>query len=717
MKAARCAADLQFYRFLATPENRPVLIDYLTDLQSAPWEGLDETAFAEAYRGIKRALAADPLLDPLFDRHLTAHCLLSGRNVPPWLVAFISEHMRLEDHFPEMEVHTLLDGRWAAVAVPMVIEGKGKIRWFMVGRIDRAPLPALWPPWAKSLIDRESRTAVADAARAARKRIHANPDASLYLFPLAVANDCCQFQGTSLGLPLAIGFMKVLADEPIAESLVASGAIDAAGAVGKVGGLHEKRSCALKDGRFSLLVYPSANHPLPRAAAMEALQVADLDQAWMFAGWYAPGNANRLAALSLMPKDPRAFVDGMNRVDSHWIRQLAQSGALTPVVARIAASADLFPRYVSNLEKTLDRWRLDDAETYLRLISDQTAARAAAAWPLTSFRFFTAALALANHRGDVKAAEAACQKADALFTEALRGDLNRCADYLNHRQVARHNRYRFKPELHAHLRRFLNMLEARHQVQRDFGCPTDPVLARLYGTIAQNFAFCGPMHLADTIRYAHLAMEAFGNGIVPEYRLDVLRQHAYLTYAHLDAADYRSARENLFAFMEVKDWDQVRQACSAGRLTHWHHAAMARYLADTGDQDAAADYLDWCRNHRDAMVAGEHPRQLWSYNLGRIALALNRKDAAEKWLEESLALCLGMQNRPTIAAMALLAVSALWKLRSIDAVCDGSTVDNLVATALRLNPDHFKPLAESDRESLLAGIWENPSQLFPFSYR
>ena len=369
---------------------------------------------------------------------------------------------------------------------------------------------------------------------------------------------------------------------------------------------------------------------------------------------------------------------------------------------------------MTNVENQLDDWRLDDAQTYLTAASADAMARDCQASPIAAFRYFKASLTLANHRGNVDAADTATVHADQRFDRAMQGDLNLCADYLNHRQVARHNRFLFTLGLDDQLQRVLQVLEARHQAQCEFGCPTDIILARVYGTIAQNFGFCGPAHLTQTIRYAEKAIQTFGGGEVSEYRQDVLRQYGYLMYAHLDAGDAPTARKNLLAFLAADDWTAIDRMREANRLSSWHHAALARFLADADDRDQAFDYLNWCRNQATIIEGSTHPRQLWAYNLGRMAQLLEQTDTAETFFRESLALCLADENSPTIFTMALLPLAAL---DGMEATVADKALIKIVETARRLNADHFKGLLDVDEKTLLQHLRTTPERYFPFSYR
>ncbi len=718
MKGNSCLANYSYYGFLVQQEDRSFIIDYLSRVQTPPWTGMTLGDLNRTHEKIRRALTQAPDIDRLLTLHLAAHRFNEGDALSEELREFIDTHVEYETLFPGIDRALLLGGRWAAVAVPVVSSGKARLRWFMVGRLEVPQLPGLWPAWSTPLLDENSRTTAQNAASAALRHAKNGTKESLYLFPLALANSECQISGSSLGLPLALGFMSLLAGDSLPQRLLATGSIDPDGTIRRVGGLLEKRTAASSgfDG-FSLLLCPSENESLPPDERMETLSVSDLDQAFALARCYRPGNADQLSTLRLMDEKPNDFIRHMSDVPEPWLTLLTTKGRLTAVLKEIATSPNLFARFAANLQALSDGWQLSRGAYLAELLHNDVTAHTTASYPVLAFRYRTVCLALANHRGDLDAADQAIRYADRLFGDAMQGDLEVCADYLNLRLVDRHNRFRFEPELDRQSLNFLKVLEARHESQCKFGCPTEPVLARLYGTIAQNFAFCGPDWLNEAKRYAQKSIQAFGDDEVAEYRPDILRQHGYLAYANLDAGRIENAQDHLFQFVEATDWDAVRSRWMEKLLSQWQHTLLARFLADTSSEKSAA-YLDWCTEHPEAISTEGHPYQLWTYNLGRIALALKRPDKAADWFRKSLSFCTSQSSRQTIFAMALLPMAELMKAGLLEKTCGMGQINAVTNTAHGLNPIHFKSSANEDHAlPLVEAVAKNPARYFPFSYR
>lgn len=709
--------DIRVLECFASPDQKSFLIDYLTRPDFVPWGELDAACFETTFGMLKRQLAADRHLDRLLSLYLITH-LLDNAAAPIWALPFARRNIDLDTLFPSISWDTLTSGQWTMFPAAMVKGDRTHLQYFMAGLLKGSPDHDLLPPWARQMMDEAALQAFLDAAEAALSRHPNPPDSFPYVFPLALPlpQNHERLQGPSLGLPAALAFMKLLSGRNIPNRQLATGSIQKDGRVGKVDGLTRKLELAKKDGRFSLFIYPEESESMPGETELTLFPVTDLDEAWRAVFRHAPGNGGELLAFARMMKDPAAFVAGMERVDPAWVQYEVHRGRCTDVIRKIAANPALFAGYVERIDRKLQVWALDAATMYLDLVPSEDLALAGRHSPLSAFRLHTQRIALSNHRGDVTAARNWAEKAQKLYRPALRGSLDLCADFINNRFVTRHNQYQFDPLFPEDLSRLLDTLECRHEAACRGGCPTDPVLARLWGTIAQNFAFCGPDFLDASTSYARKAMAAFGGGAVPEFRPESLRQQNYLTYAFLDAGEYSRAEACLMAFTEARDWRDIMEKCRAGRLNLWHHAALARFFADTDEDGASLEYLRWCAGNNPFFKNNDHPGQLWACNMGRIATR-HRMPDAPRWFRQSLDLCLAKKNRPTIHVMALLPLSELRHLRAVDESGLAETLSEVIPSAVKLNADHFRPLQNADPETSLENIRQHPRRLFPFTYR
>lgn len=694
----------------------PMCPDFLMNPDSTPWADMDSASFENTFLSLKQALPEPPELGRQLELFLIFHLLKEGERTPRWASRLIRQHIALESHFPSMSWERLTGGVWTVFPVAMVKGERRKLRHFMAGLLAGPPAHELLPPWAACLLDDAARKALAAAARAASAMHPLPEDAFLYTFPLAQPNGECQFKGSSFGLAASLAFLKVSTGRKTSKRYLATGSLREKGAVGAVEGLAGKLALAKEEGDFNLFIYPDENGTMTGEPDLDLFPVANLDEAWGGVLRHASGNGADLLLFSRMMKDPAAFVAGMARVDASWIRYEADRGHFADISRGFASQPILFAGYVENIGRKLDAWALDDAELFLSLIAPEDLEAASRSAPLAAFRFHTHQIALSNHRGDTATAQAWAKKTEGLFHTAMRGDLNLCADFINNRFVTSHNRYEFNPHFREDFSRILETLERRHEAACTGGCPTDPVLGRLYGTIAQNFAFCGPDYLSDTQRYAHKAMAAFGGGDIPEMRPEMIRQYSYLTYACLDDGDYPRARKHLLAFIGADDWQTVMEKCRSGRLSIWHHAALARLVADTHETADGDEYLRWAIGEKPCFAQGGHPLQLWAFNMGRMAIH-HEPYAAKRWFQRSLDLCLEERKRPTIYCMALLPLAGLWHVGATGAAAASRLLSEISRVAERLNPEHFRMLSSAGTGDLLEDVWMHPEKLFPFTYR
>ena len=288
---------------------------------------------------------------------------------------------------------------------------------------------------------------------------------------------------------------------------------------------------------------------------------------------------------------------------------------------------------------------------------------------------------------------------------------------MNNCFVARHNRYEFSPYLPVEMERILACMEKRRAAQCAGGCMADMPLGELYGTLCQNFGFCGPGYLPACEIYAQKAVEAFGCGVVPEFKDEILRQHCYMAYARLDAGDHGRARAALLAYLETNAWEEIRAKLEAGDMSRWHHALVARFLADTGPRVQVKRYFNWALSHKTQIVDQDHPWQLWLFNLGRMAVDLGEGPKASALFQESLECCLSEEQRPTLHVMALMPLSGLLTLGEIGRSFLTGARKRILESGEVLNPHHFQILGRRNFREVLGFVWKNTDKLFPFSYR
>lgn len=672
-----------------------------------------------SHRIIDSLLSADdPAPAELCRCYLLAQTLLFPDQTPKWAESWFRETFDPDVYFQGIPWNSVRLGRWRAAPV-LVVDATAAVhrRHFIVGVCPGAPGEIL-PAWAEAVLDPEARSALTDACGAAARRGYLAADQRICCFPLVPPDAGIQIQGRSLGLAAALAMVSAAKGETIHEGIAATGSVSSQGRVGPVGHLDKKTAWAAGwtdgvGGPVRAFLYP-AEQTRPHVEKLERLPVSDLDQAWMFACLFTPGREGALMRFSEMLQNPDALVRNIPAVPPDWIRWALKNDRIQPVMADVASDPALFSSLVDGFEPAVKRGDLPAADAVSDLIDSSVVSTVRAHAPLAAFRWCGVNLSLANHHGDIRGAGAWASQGEDLIPLARCASLEAVADFYNHYCVFLHNRYRFCPHPPAHFQSVLELLEEQYAIRKK-ACPAFPVLGRLYGTLAQHLAFCGPDYLDQVEAVSEKARIALGRQTVPEYRPEWLRQYSYLAYACLDAGETVKAEQALFAYLEVDGWDDVWPRLDG--LNRWAHALLARFLADAGDDALRLAYHDRVR----VPIARKtgHPWQLWCWNRGRIAGVLGDSDGAEKWFRCGIERCVQSSAGETIFMMALLPLSGLLALGTSWSDGDFPSDADMRSAARRVNERHFRVLTEGSIpfSEILEQVWACPGDLFPFSYR
>ncbi|MDW7774390.1 MAG: hypothetical protein SCH71_16005 [Desulfobulbaceae bacterium] len=335
-----------------------------------------------------------------------------------------------------------------------------------------------------------------------------------------------------------------------------------------------------------------------------------------------------------------------------------------------------------------------------------------------AFKWCISSISLANHRGNIQGARRWRQLAEKLLERLSEEDV---MIYLNHSFVGeRFNCYDFRPELPPDMTALLEIEERRQAVSprnnRDLGA--------LYGTIAQNFGFCGPRCLPNLRRYVDLAIAAFGR----KYRTENLRPQAYLIYGLLDACRFKEAAERLNSYLGLPAYSGPADVLSKlADLLHadpdaysYQAALTCRALAEISggpspDQNCLS-FIDGTTRQRNF-----HPWQLTALNLGRLYRVLGEREAGERILRHALDVCLSGET--TMRIMALLPLAELHHM-GVTGDPDylrAQEIEQLLLDCPELNRTHFQTIFRKtqtmDPPGMLTAVYTAKNTLFPFSYR
>lgn len=665
--------------------------------------------FAGQVGEVRKLIQDDADTDRLFGLFIVAIALLeNGPRVHP-VIRCLPECLPVNDLLRPLTWNQALGGSWRAVPV-LFTSDYAWCRYFIAGQVQTGN-SALWPAWAEAVMDPDCQNAVATAASLAKTH---NSRADFFVFPLTVPTDTVQFTGGSLGLALALGFLQAGSQVRPKPALTACGGVDRDGRVMAVEQIEAKIRCA-EENHFHALLLPAGNHGDGHSTAIELLPVENVAEARTLAQLYEPGRGRDLLRLADMLGDPDAFVRQADVLEPRWIDWSRRQGKLTHVLDRVFDDQQRVNLLIDKFDACLKRWDLAAARAIADLAPVEQVEAIGAKWPVAALKLCTLNLALANHGGDVATAGRWAAAAQVHVNEALKADLDACAAYFNNHFVSLQNRFAFDPDLTVDVKMLVAVLERRHKVLAKAGCRVDRPLGELCGTLAQHFGFCGPAHIETCLYWIAKGKKAFGGGTVAEMQPELDRLQGYVVYALLDAGLTEKARSALRAFVgrRCRRWTST----ATEHLTCWQHAALARLLAEISQPADCRYYLDGADKTADVFGAATHPKQLWNWNLGRMALKMGESDLAKGFFHQSLNLCLNPDAGPTIVAMALLPLSGLMACGETDSEKTADVWNRALVAAGSLNPTHFDPLLQQPMEKALADLWARPQTFFPFSYR
>ncbi|MGQ9671207.1 MAG: hypothetical protein ACUVWY_13770 [Desulfosoma sp.] len=604
--------------------------------------------------------------------------------------------------------------RWALVALPTAQGTGAKIVWALVGSIAGGTTFHL-PTWLLNGLD----ASAWQALQRAHKLIWQKTGRGLAFFPLISPRSTRPFiQGPSWALSAYLGAWQAHRGpqgDRKPYSILATGDVDDQGKIVSVGSVRQKARAAARAG-FNVLLCPyGCAEGIKSMGSLHLIEVADLQAAEYF--WEISALETSVVWSKHLDRlrSPEEMSAGLYLLDPRIRRWSGFFDAYAQTVTKILQDTKRLERFCESMERLLAdaATDVDWMQTLLNPITVTVVRNLADVSPLLSCRLAFLRWALAVQRGRVDEALAWTECYRNFSWERLAAypeGIYRIADGLNRRFITEyHSRYRFNPELPRWLTEFRDYLEKTRETQAVVNGlkPAMPSLGKLYGTIAQNYGFCGPKYLDSCVQSVRQAWDAFGAGQVPDLSQEYLRQYHYLIYAHLDAQAPEKAREALEAYLSAP-LDSI-DPCS---LKRYEHAALARFLAETGC--VLSGYASWCRRQLGWSL-DDHPWQLWLWNVGRW---IESKEMKKRAWEQGIQLCwrLGLTARP----MALLHAASLYG----EGLASADFLEPVVESVLKelekgcLCKEHFAHLlSKPSWQGVLLDVLEDPARWFPFTYR
>ncbi len=665
----------------------------------------------EALAELLRRCPASPL-HPLLIRHLLT-CLALPEQDAHELKNSLSAQCH-DAGFSPGAWNDLFLARWICVPVPVVQGCRGKLVHLMLGMLPGARKVR---PLENDQLSSGSLSALTTALRLGNAGVLGDQDLLCWLLSPPNAGD--RLTGASLGLPAALALDLLAKDQRWPPGLFATGRLDRTGKVLPVRGLKPKLEAIARQNQLFLV--PREKN-LQQAPAPGTAHVASLDDARLslacFRGGIRQTDDLRLCTLTL--HDPEQLPRQFDRLPPSFFTLPALQPLLEGMRRKILAATDV--RTLEHLARCLRRHSttLDRASTLQDLFSPDDMLRIGRDHPAPALTWCLGMVDLHNHRGDIGASRAWTACADGLQTAI--GGADDHSFHSNIRQVTeRFNRYDFRPELPES---FGKALARREQVRTINGSCDDRVLGAIYGTLAQNYGFCGPAYLPRLRQALTQAENAFGRTF-PE---ELPRLQCYLVQALLDADEWAEAATVLRAYLGLRpdaDADACLDAATALLTDNmlpdspYRVAITLRLLAE---QPGTIDQQTFARLNVPLRLAAlnkqHHPWQLSCVNLGRLLLHHGERKTAEQLWRHAVSIC--RNNGETLRAMALLPLSLLHahglaRKREYDLA---AAIAMDIAGSTTLEHRHFSTIIGRDSSrDILSQVHEARTTIFPFSYR
>ena len=516
-------------------------------------------------------------------------------------------------------------------------------------------------------------------------------------------------QGASLGLPTALAVRLLLESRPWPEALYATGSVEADGNILPVAHIKEKYHVAGADCRFFLM--PRGDDILESASRKKHICTTFKD-ACFAVDLYGRG----------IPPDKAALCQACR----YSIRELLFHFHTLPLSLLEAGPYRQFLRqasedpehYLESLHSCLRQCSHDRQRGRLlaELFLPEHIIRITGRSPHLDFAAFNWSLACIgyyNHSGRVDESMRWRSLADRMRSMVEPEEIGKL---MNHGFVAeRFNRYDFRPELPSEFAAFLAMEE-----ERQAGFPgSNYLLGALYGTLAQNDGFCGPVRLSSLLEMTRKAEDAFGR----KYHREKERLLNYRMYAFLDSGKTGEAMSLMNRYLglgessDPDDWFlKVGNLLKSKNVNAPFKAALIlRLLDDIGYDPNRMDVLALISVIQRKIF---HPWQLIALNLGRIIADGNQREEAEELLRHGLRIC--FSGGDTLRPMGLLPLAELHAAGRAKKQDYRQTeeIRAWLAATTALNSSHFSPiLSLTDPEVLLDCIMKERGALFRFSYR
>lgn len=520
--------------------------------------------------------------------------------------------------------------------------------------------------------------------------------------------------GGSLALPLALGMVLLDQGRPWPKDVYASGLVSADGRILAITG--EELKYGLVGRKMNMLLYPE-NGLLENIPDAKVIRCSDLEQAIFALDCLQVGSdPTDVIHFRACLANPRLFLDQFKSLPLGLLNFAAGRGLLGRIGADRHQLLPALAHCLADCHDDPDRAAMLSNLFTPKEISDIACRDAEEAFVV--HRWCVARIACANRNGSVSDSHSWIDLAQTLESSVTGEEMADCA---NHGFVTiRFNRYDFRPEPPADFTAYLSIERKRYSIDhRD-----NRALGAMYGTIAQNFGFCGPTYRQQFADYIGKAEAAFGR----KYRRESLRLLAYQIYSFMDGTRYQQAGELLNRYLNLPpdgaphQWIDTILQMQRQRTEHtpFQTAIVCRLLAELVRTGQIMPQPDWIQSLATIPLPSRfsHPWQLTAYNLGQLFLTAGLHAQGAALLQRSVEAC--RSGGITMVPMALLPLATLNDLSPgrVDILTACTEILQKIRTSSLLHQAHFCPIVDGMPPAQALGeVLADPVRYFPFSYR
>ena len=233
------SGNISSLEFLAQ-NDQAMFKDVLLACSYSPFKEISHQDFKNKYQAIISTGAISKGLKELFNLCLLTSFLLKEESgQPSWAESFLTDTVNVKKYLG-LSLGSAKMGSWCSVPVIFTGNNTANIRLFIIGLMDEKLEYGMIPDWAQPILSDTLLQAVETAKQVATNFVQPAEKKIFLCFPLTIPGKTVQFKDISLGLPLALGFTRILTARPITTKLVATGGIETDGTITKVGHLEKK---------------------------------------------------------------------------------------------------------------------------------------------------------------------------------------------------------------------------------------------------------------------------------------------------------------------------------------------------------------------------------------------------------------------------------------------------------------------------------------------